>query len=206
MRLAHILPQVFLAAALTLGPNLVQDDKPKLPPVGEQGYPWNKVGDERSEAIFKQLIGCWNLKSATVRDLGGNSRDESGVMLITHDYASFEMHMGWNDEIGGLSDWQFQSGTHRVQLDAQSNLHLTAIIGSAFNEEGDLVFLPAGVTHGYRVQVDKSKLVLTRLDSAARFEFARMPSPSTDEKKDFYGREKKKLSGNVDDDPDQNEN
>lgn len=191
MRLAHTLPQLLLAAALGLAPNLIQDGKPEKPQVGEQGYPWNKMGSKRNEELMKQLLGGWELTRVTAKGLDTNLRDDTGILLITEDYASFEMHIGWNDPLGGLKDWQFQSGTHSVQLDAQSNLYLTSLIGAAFNFENDLEFTAAGVSRGYRVQVDSPKLVLTRVDSSDRFEFKRMPNPSLDKEMDIYGREKK---------------
>lgn len=191
MRLAHSLPQLLLAAALGFTPSLIQDDKPPTPSAGEQGYPWNKMGSKRNEELMKKLVGGWELTRVTAAGLNTNLRDDTGVLLITEDYASFEMHIGWNDPLGGLKDWQFQSGTHKVQLDAQSNLYLTSLIGAAFNVENDLEFTAAGVARGYRVQVNAPRLVLTRVDSGDRFEFKRMPNPSLDADKDIYGRDKK---------------
>ena len=196
MRLTRSIPQLLLAAAcLTSGlaPALLQDDSPKdqgtlTPPVGEQGYPWNKKSAERNEKLMKQLIGAWELRQIHSPTLNTTLRKETGVLLFTRDYASFELHIGWGDPLGGLADWQFQSGTHKVTLDAQSNLQLTLLVGAAFDDGGVLVFAEPGTTRGYRIEIHKPRLVLTRIDNGDRFEFVRMENPSLDKEADIYGR------------------
>ena len=189
MRLTHSIPQLLLALSLVFAPNLIQKDEPQAP-VGEQGYPWNKMGTKRNEELIEKLEGAWELSRVIAPELNATQRDEIGVLLFTRDYASFEMHIGWNDPLGGLADWQFQSGTHKVTLDAQSVLQLTSMIGSAFNDQGDLEFTPAGTTRAYRIELHARRLVLTRVDTNDRFEFRRLANPSLDKEKDLYGREK----------------
>ena len=192
-KFAPLLPLV-LASAVTLAPAALQEpeDDPAPPPAGERGYPWDRIGNKRNPEILEKLLGAWQLTKITAKDLTQARRQETGVLLITPDYASFEVHIAWNDPVGGFSDWQFQSGTHRFELDAHSHMQLTSVIGSAFNEDGQLEFEPTGAVRSYRVNVNPPSLVLTRLDTGDRFEFSRMANPSTDIDRDIFGREKNK--------------
>ncbi len=193
MRLSQSIPPLLIAAALGLVPGLFASfaqDEPKPVPPGEQGYPWNKISKKQNEELLDKLVGPWKLTRIISKDLNATLREETGVLLFTRDYASFELHIGWNDPLGGLADWQFQSGTHRVVLDAQSVLQLVSVIGSAFDEDGELAFEAPGKVRAFRVEVASPRLVLTRVDTGDRFEFRRMPSPSLDGKKDVYGRPK----------------
>lgn len=194
MRKSPLLIQLLFAVPVLFVPGALQEpqDEPAPPPSGERGYPWDRIGNKRNPEILEKLLGAWELTHITARDLSRSRRQETGVLLITPDYASFEMHIAWNDPVGGFSDWQFQSGTHRFKLDAHSHMQLTSVIGSAFNEDGQLEFEPTGSVRSFRVNVNPPSLVLTRLDTGDRFEFKRMSNPSTDIERDIFGREKKK--------------
>ena len=189
MRLKTLIPQLLLASAIGILPTtLPQEEDPPAPPPGERGYPWDRIGDKRNPEILEKLLGAWQLTHVSAKDLTNSRRQETGVLLITPDYATFELHIAWSDPLGGFADWQFQSGTHKLELDAQSHLQLTSVIGSAFNESGELEFEPAGQVRSFQVSVTPPSLVLTRLDTGDRFEFTRMSNPSLDAEKDIFGR------------------
>ena len=181
-------PTSFLfALSLALVPALSQgvntDDDP-----GTQGYPWNNISKGQGEKMLEELEGAWRLIKVTSPELNTTLRGDTGVALFTKDYMSFEMHLGWHDPLGGLADWQFQSGTHRITIDGQKLLHLELQIGAAFDIEGEIQFEVPGSRRSFRVELLGPSLVLTRTDTNDRFEFKRMHNPSLDKKRDIYGR------------------
>ena len=178
---------LLLALTLALVPTLSQDSQTD-DKAGTQGYPWNNISKDQGEKMLEELEGAWRLIKVTSTELNTTLRGDTGVALFTKDYMSFEMHLGWHDPLGGLADWQFQSGTHRISVDGQKILHLDLQIGAAFDIEGEIQFEVPGSRRSFRVEILGPSLILTRTDTADRFEFKRMDNPHLDKKRDIYGR------------------
>ena len=95
-RIKHTLSLLCLAAL----PGLWLQDS--TAPQGERGYPWDRLDKSKNELLLKQMEGAWRLLRIRSEDLDVDRRSETGVLLVTPDYLSFELHVGWSDPVG----WQ----------------------------------------------------------------------------------------------------
>lgn len=135
-----------------------------------------------------KLAGAWELArvdSPGTRDL---SFRHSGMMLLTGGFLSIELHLGMIEVSRTRSfETYFQSGVHRVEIDAFDQLVLVSVLGAEVDERGELRFEEPGQRRLYRYELIGDELVLTNLQRQARLTFRRVLHDPP--QRDIYGRE-----------------
>jgi hypothetical protein len=145
----------------------------------------------KSEKVFIQAVedrmqGSWRLTAFESPFLEKEYRQEVGFMVISGNYFSFEMHLGWTVPNGSKLDHRdFLSGTHRFELDERSRMTTSSVIGSSLDKRGNLIFEPPGTHREYDVDVVGSRLVLKSADGR-KFTFERMVDSHA--RVDIFGR------------------
>lgn len=141
-----------------------------------QGKPPEKPGDvlpptrPKSEKVFIQAIedrmqGSWRLTAYETPFLEKEYRQDVGFLVVSGNYFSLEIHIGWTVSNGSKLDHRdFISGTHRFELDERSHITTSTVIGSSFDKRGNLVFEQPGTHREYDVDVAGSRMVLKSTD------------------------------------------
>lgn len=154
------------------------------------------TGAEQSavEAKLASMQGLWRLKEFRTLKVEPARRVEVGYLLVSNLCFSLELHWGWQTpDNARFANKDFQSGTHRFELDDAGNLEARSLIGSAFTRDGLLQWEEPGRVRRYKVDVIAETMTWSN-DDGATFTFEHMPEPRT-ARRDVFGRpipEKKK--------------
>ena len=132
-------------------------------PPGKSDKPGETLPPTRSKpervfikAIEDQMQGAWRLTAFESPFLEKEYRQDVGFMVVSGNYFSLEMHLGWTVANGAKLDHRdFISGTHRFEVDERGRMTTSTVIGPAFDKHGntaDLIFsIPFLVSHISRI-------------------------------------------------------
>lgn len=135
-----------------------------------------------------QLQGAWELERVESPAARNPAFRHSGMMLLADGFLSIELHLGMVETVRErLSESYFQSGVHRVEVDAFGQLVLEGVVGAEVDEQGLLAFEPPGERRLYRYELDGERLVLTNLQRQARLYFKR--THHAPPRRNMFGRE-----------------
>jgi len=184
----RFLPFVLAAAALASASFVVvqanDDPKPTLTHAEQSSV----------DAKLAAMQGLWRLKDFHSLKVEPARRVEVGYLLVSGLCFSLELHWGWTTQDNArFADKDFQSGTHRFELDEAGFLEARSLIGSAFTREGLLQWEQPGRVRKYKVELIGETMIWTN-DDGTSFTFEHMPEPRT-ARRDVFGRpipEKKK--------------
>lgn len=137
------------------------------------------------QALVDEMQGTWRLMKLDSPTLDKQRRQETGFMLISGNYFSFEMHMSWTSLNNQGEKRSFISGTHRFEIDERSRLTANSVIGSAIDDDGRVLFEQPGHARQYDVTCAGTTLKLKR-DDGTTLEFERLSDSKMT--RDIYGR------------------
>lgn len=162
---------------LSFGP-ATQDPKPEKPaaPALSKGA---------VEALVDSMQGAWRLAKYDAPAMEKKQRQEVGFLLVSGSYFSFEMHLGWTTANGTPLEQTFVSGTHRFEIDENSRLNASSVIGASMDDDNRVQFEVPGRTRRYGLVCSGPRLTLTREDGTV-LEFEKMAD--TRQKLDAFGR------------------
>ena len=85
------------------------------------------------DAKLASMQGLWRLTELHSLKANEARRSEVGYLLVSGLCFSLELHWGWTSQDGGTRfvSKDFQSGTHRFELDDAGYLEARSLIGSA---------------------------------------------------------------------------
>jgi hypothetical protein len=153
---------------------LPPEPKPKPPSVTKPVNP-----------LIEDMQGAWKLVKMLSLNLDVAGRTEVGFLLVSGNYFSFELHMGWTSRDRNAARVTYTSGTHRFELDEKSKMISSSVIGSLNDPNGVVVFEQPGKQREYTVECVGNLLKLRR-DDGTSFEFERLLDNRP--RRDFYGR------------------
>ncbi len=145
---------------------------------------------------MEDMQGAWKLVKMETLNLDKQGRTDVGFMLVSGNYFSFELHVGWASRDGNSTTRTFQSGTHRFEVDEHSKMVASSVIGSINDPDGRFLFEQPGRQREYTVDCVGSVLKLKR-DDGTSFEFERLIDSRP--RRDFYGRPIKPKESATDD-------
>ncbi len=135
-----------------------------------------------------ELQGAWELERVESPAARNPAFRQSGMLLIVDGFLSIELHLGMVETVRErLFEAYFQSGVHRVQIDAFGQLALEGVVGAEVDEQGFLAFEPPGERRLYRYQLEGERLILTNLQRQARLYFKR--THHAPPRRNMFGRE-----------------
>jgi hypothetical protein len=152
------------------------------------GRPLKATG--KTDALVKQLVGCWRLVDIDDAEFPPEGRTQVGYLLIGEEFLALEIHVVWDTEQGVMVDDDFQSGVHEYQIDPAGVLTTTALIGGFLEEQDgdlDLEWEDPGTMRRFQTRLAGNFLTLQRADGS-RLSFSRQPARHA-KKKDLFGRE-----------------
>lgn len=160
---------------------------------GEKGAAQREDPPERPERIDKAKLwddmqGPWKLAELNLPADSGALRSDAGFCIISGDYLSIELHVGWVGESRNLVGRTFQSGMHHFEIDDTGRIRTSTLIGSFIAKDGALDFERPGTARSYHAAVAANRLTLTR-DDGQVLVFSRVFS--TEPRRDIFGRERK---------------
>jgi hypothetical protein len=149
--------------------------------------------------LRNEMQGAWRLVALESPTLIRQNRHELGFLLVTDNYFSFELHLGWLSPDGRIDEKSFSSGTHRFELDERGRMSSSSVIGSFVDVDKRIQFEQPGKVRSYDVTCIANKMTLKREDGT-KFEFERMSDSKAP--RDIFGRPLKlKESGEVEKPP-----
>lgn len=178
-----------------------RQDRSPIPPT-EEVIPEPKWRiTEAFQDLLAKMQGCWQLVEFFSPQADTTGRQEVAFLTVSQEFAALEFHLGYFSETREdyqLMESYFQTGTFRLSTDDRGLIILTTLIGSAFDENEEVVFEPPGVRRAFVASVDGDRLVLTRQIDATRYVFERVKSLL---EHDFYGRIVPREGGVLDREP-----
>lgn len=160
---------MLILATLTLGLALT----PRAQDSGQPESSGKGARDARASQLAS-MQGAWRLKKLESPTLQSDLRQEVAYCLIVEDFLSIELHLGWTDPNGAnVERKDFQSGTHRFELDARGRMVTSTLIGAFVSREEKLEFEQPGKARTYQVSVTGPAMTWKREDGT-RFEFERL--------------------------------
>ncbi len=154
-----------------------------------------------AQAKVDQMQGLWRVVEIRTAKTPQTRREEVGYLLVSGLCFSLELHWGWVGPDGvALVNKDFQSGTHRFEMDDAGNMETSSIIGSYFNRDGLLQWEKPGQKRRYKIDQNELRMTWSN-DDGTSFTFEHMPEPRF-VKRDVFGRplpEKKKDGAKKDD-------
>lgn len=176
----RLLETTTILSALCLGLALLSEPQGGTDP---KAIPALK-GTTTMQALVDDMQGAWRLVEFSTPLFDKKDRQEVGYLLVSGNYMSLEMHIGWMSPDGVFDDKSFASGTHRFEMDERSRMTSASVIG-AFIADGRLTFEPPGRKRSYDVVCLGNTMTFKR-DDNTKLTFERLnDSPA---KRDFYGR------------------
>lgn len=176
-------PLLFVLLALLVPP---QDPGAKQAP--QAGDTIDRPVRVDKKKLWEDMQGPWKLAELRLPTGKGELRSDAGFCIVSGDYFSIELHMGWLGEARNLIGRSFQSGMHHFDIDDTGRIETSTLIGSFITKDGDLDFERPGTARRYQVAVISNRLSLTREDGQVLV-FNRVFS--TEPRRDIFGRERK---------------
>lgn len=140
------------------------------------------------DAKLASMQGLWRLTELRSLRADQSRRSEVGYLLVSGLCFSLELHWGWTSQDGGTRfvSKDFQSGTHRFELDDAGYLDSRSLIGSAFNRDGLLQWEEPGRARRYKIDFLGESMKWSN-DDGTTLTFEHMPEPRT-ARRDVFGR------------------
>lgn len=140
------------------------------------------------QKLWDDMQGPWKLAELRLPSGNGDLRSDAGFCIVSGDYLSIELHVGWLGESRNLIGRTFQSGMHHFEIDDTGRIQTSTLIGSFITKDGELDFERPGTARNYHAAVAANRLSLTR-DDGQVLVFNRVFS--TEPRRDIFGRERK---------------
>ncbi|MFN0244656.1 MAG: hypothetical protein ACKVWV_17355 [Planctomycetota bacterium] len=140
------------------------------------------------QKLWDDMQGPWKLAELRLPADNGALRSDAGFCIVSGDYLSIELHVGWVGESRNLIGRTFQSGMHHFEIDDTGRIQTSTLIGSFITKDGALDFERPGTARNYHAAVASNRLSLTR-DDGQVLVFNRVFS--TEPRRDIFGRERK---------------
>jgi len=173
----HCLLLSAVALSLSFAP-VIQDTKPEKPAP-------TTLTKGAIDSLVDTMQGAWRLAKYEAPAMEKKERHEVGFLLVSGNYFSFEMHLGWTTPNGTPLEQTFVSGTHRFEIDENSRLNASSVIGSSMDDDNRVQFEAPGRTRRYGIACNGTRLTLTREDNTV-LEFEKIVDSR--KKLDAYGR------------------
>lgn len=135
--------------------------------------------------LTEDLQGAWRLVNYEAPTLESKDRQQVGFLLVAGSYFSFEMHLGWTTPNGTVLESTFVSGTHRFEVDENSRIVASSVIGAGLDDDGKVAFEVPGRVRRYEATCTGNQLTLLREDGT-KLSFERIADSRV--KRDAYGR------------------
>jgi hypothetical protein len=176
---------------------------PLLPWSGPAGDPaqdgdpapvnWRTSPELTREHYQKELRGAWQLTRAQRGGEVFSGGNAAGYAIFSEGYMALELHLFSEDHLPDTDGTFFQTGVHRWQINAATELETHGLIGTtSFTEDEQVTFEPPGQRRAFRVAMEGKNLVLRHTDNWGELRFRRLgdlPFPgSRGPDTDFYGR------------------
>lgn len=135
--------------------------------------------------LMTDMQGAWKLKSFEAPALDRERRLQTGFLLVSGGYFSFEMHMSWPSPDNRIVTLTSTTGTHRFEMDEIGRMTARSVIGTNVDDVGVVHWEEPGRVRKFDITCAGDILKMKREDGA-EFEFQRMLD--TKQPRDIYGR------------------
>jgi hypothetical protein len=177
-----------VVSALCLG--LALSSAQQGPPVLKPPEPETKT--TTMQALIDEMQGAWRLTEFSTPLFEKKNRVDVGYLLVSGNYFSLEIHVGWMTSGELLPQRSFASGTHRFEMDERCRMTSSSVIGasipigrSMMDPPGTLAFEAPGFKRMYDVVCLGNTMTFKR-DDGAKMTFERLNDSLT--RRDIYGR------------------
>jgi len=126
------------------------------------------------EKLLTQMQGAWRLDELKTPTKPAERRNEIGFCLVSGNYMSIEVHLGYVSQDAKIEQTNFQSGTYRIEIKEGGQLVASTAIGAFMNRVGMLQFEPPNVERKYQVEMEADRMNLRRNDGQTLI-FQRLP-------------------------------
>jgi hypothetical protein len=159
-----------------------------------QAADWRASPELTREHYKKELRGAWQLVRAQRAGEVFSGTNAAGYAVFSEGYMAIELHLFSENHRPDTDGTFFQTGVHRWQINAATQLETHSLIGTtSFTEDEDVSFEPPGQRRAFRVTLEGKSLVLRHADNWGELRFRKLgdlPFPGNrGPGTDFYGRE-----------------
>lgn len=127
----------------------------------------------RNVETLRKLQGAWQLVDYNATRLPAAERQDVAFLLVSGEFFSIEIHMGYFGEQGEMKGRLHQTGTYRLNFNTDSELLAQVLIGSIDIGAGYTEFQTPGIVSVYEVYIREGTLTLISEDES-RFKFERV--------------------------------
>lgn len=166
------------SALLCLSLSFPQDNGEPVPPP----FPGSRAG---MKLLQSEMQGAWKLKDFDAPRFERERRLQTGYMLISGSYFSFEMHMSWPSPDNRITTLTSFSGTHRFEMDEVGRMTARSVIGTDIDNMGVVHWAEPGRVRKFDITCGSDILKMKRDDDAV-FEFERVIDNK--QPRDIFGR------------------
>ncbi len=178
-------------------------------PIGSQDKPAQPQREPSAQERLKsaldkirtQMQGAWRLEELRTPSQSQERRREVGICLVTGNYMSLELHIGWISDRSRIDAKDFQSGTYRFEVIEGGMVEMSTMIGSFMNSAQLLQFEEPNTVRRFQIEVKPDSMTLRRNDGQ-QFGFVRLPDDRLRHLEDMKaGNPKEKAKPGPDDPP-----
>jgi len=177
-----VLSALCLGLALLSAPQGPSAPKPAVP----------ELKSTSMQSLIDEMQGAWRLTEFSTPAFEKKDRLDVGYLLVSGNYFSLEIHVGWMAPGDLLDQRTFASGTHRFEMDERCRMTASSVIGASIplgrsmtDLPGSLVFEPPGRKRVYDVVCLGNTMTFKR-DDGAKMTFERLSDSLS--RRDIYGR------------------
>jgi|GEM_PF-2468120 len=127
----------------------------------------------RNVETLRRMQGTWQLVGFDSSQLREAGRQDVAFLMVAGEFMSIEIHMGYFEDGKGMLARMMQTGTYRLNFNADSELLAQTLIGSLDKGNGFAEFRLPGEVWKYDVDIRGSTLLMISEDSS-RFTFERV--------------------------------
>jgi hypothetical protein len=170
---------ILSSALLCLGLSFPQEPNDPTTP---QPMPGSKAA---MKTLMSEMQGVWKLKEFESPTLERVNRLQTGYLLLSGSYFSFEMHMSWPSPDTRIVTLTSTTGTHKFEMDEIGRMTARVVIGTDIDNMGVVHWAEPGRVRKFDITCVSDVLKMKREDGA-EFVFDRMVDTKTP--RDIYGR------------------